>query len=96
MNMGSFSPGRVMLNELGFELGDAPVGESVVGAGGFGPFFQGPVVAGELAEALFERGVLSGDPLGGVWRPVLFQVADLAFLCPRCRAGPCESTFRTS
>src|SRR6266699_6470712 len=30
--------------ELGFELGDAPVGEPVVGAGGFEPVFQGPVV----------------------------------------------------
>src|SRR5579862_3411821 len=29
------------LGELGFELGDAPVGEPVVGAGGFQPLFQG-------------------------------------------------------
>src|SRR5579859_209941 len=51
------------LGELGFELGDAPVGEPVVGAGGFQPLFQGPVVVGELADALLERGVLGDQPL---------------------------------
>src|SRR5271165_6310896 len=50
------------LGELGFELGDAPVSEPVVGAGGFQPFLQGPVVVGELADALLERGVLGGQP----------------------------------
>src|SRR6266568_1382470 len=64
--------------ELGFELGDAPVGEPVVGAGGFEPVFQGPVVVAELADALLERGVLGGQPLRGLRRQVVFQVADLA------------------
>jgi len=51
-----------MPGEMSFELGDPPVGEPVVGACGLQPFFQGPVVLGELANALFERGVLGGRP----------------------------------
>jgi hypothetical protein len=62
---------------LGFELGDAPVGESVVGACGLQPFFEGPVVLGELADALFERGVLGGDPLDGVLGEFVFGVTQL-------------------
>jgi len=50
------SAGWCALGELGFELGDAPVSEAVVGAGGFQPFLQGPVVLCELAGALLERG----------------------------------------
>src|SRR5438067_2022190 len=49
------SAGWGALGELGFELGDAPVSEPVVGAGGFQPVFQGPVVVAELADALLER-----------------------------------------
>src|ERR1035437_3503633 len=77
-------PGTVMsagwraFGELGFELGDAPVCEAVVGAGGFQPFLQGLVVVGELADALLERGVLGDEPLRCLWRQVVFQVADLA------------------
>src|ERR1035441_7540593 len=70
--------GALGFEELGFELGDAPVGEAGVGAGGFQSFFQGPVVLGELSDALLERGVLGGDPLRGVLGEILFQVADLA------------------
>jgi hypothetical protein len=40
--------------------------------------FQGPVVAGELADALLEGGVLGGDPLDGVAVELAFGVAELA------------------
>jgi hypothetical protein len=60
------SAGWGALGELGFELGDAPVGEPVVGAGGFQPVLEGLVVVGELADALLERGVLGGQPLRGL------------------------------
>src|SRR6266849_3590333 len=71
---GSSSPGRAVLDELGFELGDAAVGETDVGACGLEPFFERPVVLGELADALFERGVLGGDPLVGVVGEFAFGV----------------------
>jgi hypothetical protein len=41
-------------------------------------FFEGAVVGGELAEALFERGVLGGYPVDAVLGPFRFQVADFA------------------
>src|SRR5712691_10990063 len=66
-----------MLGELGFELGDAPVGEADVGACGLEPFFERPVVLGELADALLERGVLGIDPLDGVVGEFAFGVAEL-------------------
>ena len=69
---------RCRVGELGFEVGDAPVLEAQVGAGGFEPFVEGAVVGGELADALFERGVLGGDPLDGLLGPFGLQVADLA------------------
>jgi hypothetical protein len=70
--------GRGAVEELRFELGGAPVGEAQVGAGGLQPLIEGPVVGGELAEALFEGGVLGGDPLDGFLGPLGLQVADLA------------------
>src|SRR5260221_14791965 len=63
--------------ELSFELGDAPVGEPVVRACRPQPFFKGPGLLAELADALFERGVLSGDPLDGLVGEVAFGVAEL-------------------
>ena len=42
------------------------------------PFVEGAVVGGELADALFEGGVLGGDALDRVLGPLGFQVADLA------------------
>ena len=69
-------PGGVV-KQLGFELGDPPVGEADVGAGGLQPFLQGPVVLGELADALFEGGVLGGDLADGLGCPFVFGVAGL-------------------
>src|SRR5260370_36422409 len=66
---GSASPGPVMsaggcaFGELGFELGDAPVGGAGVGAGGLQALFGGLVVAGGLVEAGLWRGVLTGQAL---------------------------------
>ena len=57
---GARAVGRVV-KQLGFELGDPPVGEADVGAGGLQPLLQGPVVQGELADALFEGGALAGE-----------------------------------
>ena len=57
------------LRDLGFELGDGPVGEPVVCAGGLESFLKGPVVGGDLADTLLEGGVLGGvlgDPLEGL------------------------------
>ncbi|MCX5612549.1 MULTISPECIES: hypothetical protein [unclassified Streptomyces] len=48
---------------MGFEVGDASVLEAEVGAGRLEAFVEGPVVSGELADALLEIGVLGGDPL---------------------------------
>jgi hypothetical protein len=48
------SRGPLGVGELGFELGDAAIGEPVVGAGGLEPFFEGAVVGGELADALLD------------------------------------------
>ncbi|MET7394268.1 hypothetical protein ABZS66_12320 [Dactylosporangium sp. NPDC005572] len=39
--------------------------------------FQAPVVVGELAYALLERGVLLGQPLGGAFGVLGLQVAEL-------------------
>jgi hypothetical protein len=41
-------------------------------------FVQGSVVLGQLADALFERDVLGGDPLNGRLGPLLFPVAQLS------------------
>src|SRR5260370_20435489 len=64
--------------ELGFEVGDAPVLDPQVRPRGFEPLVQGPVVGGELPYSLFEGGVLGGDALDGLLRPLGFQVPDLA------------------
>jgi hypothetical protein len=52
--------------------------EADVGAGGFESFIEGAVVGAELAHALFEGGVLGGDPLNSILCPFGFQIADLA------------------
>ena len=67
-----------MFAMLGFEVGDTPVLEAQVGAGGVEAFVQGAVVGGELADTLLECGVLGGDALDRVLGPFGFQVADAA------------------
>jgi NAD(P)-dependent dehydrogenase (short-subunit alcohol dehydrogenase family) len=54
----------------------------VVGAGRLQAFFQGPVLLGELADALLEGGVLGGGPLRCLLGPFVFQVADLPMRTP--------------
>ncbi|MEL5957641.1 hypothetical protein AADR41_23280 [Streptomyces sp. CLV115] len=71
---------------MGFELGDAAVLEAAVGAGGLEAFFEGAFVLGELADSLFEAGVLGGDALDGLVGPLGFQVAARPLV--RARAGP--------
>ncbi len=66
------------VEELGFEVGDAPVLEPQVRSCGFQPLVQGPVVSGELPHSLFEGGVLGGDALDGFLGPLGLKVADLA------------------
>ena len=68
--------GRVV-EQLGFELGHPPVGEADVGAGGLESFLQGTVVLGELADALFEGGVLGGDLADDLRCPFAFGIAGL-------------------
>lgn len=71
-------PGAVLSGEPGFELGDTPVGEAVVFAGCLQLLLQGPVLLGEIADLLFEDGVLGGDPLGGFFGVGGFKITDLA------------------
>lgn len=77
--------------ELGLELGDAPVGEPVVGACGLQPLCEGAVVGGELAGSLLERGVLGSHPLDGVLGELAFGVAELAEKLPD--AGALDADF---
>jgi hypothetical protein len=49
-----------------------------VGTGGFESFVERAVVDAELAHALFEGGVLGGDPLNSILCPFGFQIADAA------------------
>ncbi|MBX7266300.1 hypothetical protein KIF24_09880 [Micromonospora sp. Llam7] len=65
-------------DEFGFEVCQAFVEEAVVGAGGLQLLLQPPVVLGELANALLERGVLLGEALGGAFGVLGLQVADLS------------------
>jgi hypothetical protein len=51
---------------LEFEIGDAAVEESGVGAGGGELVDEGLGVVGELPDALLERGVLGDQPLQAV------------------------------
>ncbi|OJF15142.1 hypothetical protein BG844_06050 [Couchioplanes caeruleus subsp. caeruleus] len=62
---------------MGFKVSDASILESKVGTGGLESFVEGPVVGGELADALLESGVLDGDPMDGLLGPFGLQVADL-------------------
>jgi hypothetical protein len=73
------------------ELGDPAVCEAIVGAGCVEAFFQGLVVVGELAEALLERNVLGGCPLGAVSCGQSFQIADLAH--EECDVVPLSAYF---
>jgi hypothetical protein len=41
-------------------------------------FFQSPLLCGEVADALLERGVVGGEPLGGVAVVLTMGVAELA------------------
>ncbi len=66
------------VGDTSFEVGEAAVLEAQVGPGCLEAFVEGPVVGGELADALFEGGVLSGDPLDGFLGPFGLKVADLA------------------
>jgi len=63
---------------LRFEAGDALVEEAVVRAGGPQAFFQGALPAGEVADALPERGVFGGEPADGVGVVLVLGVAELA------------------
>jgi hypothetical protein len=58
--------------QSGLRVGDSPVLEAKVRAGRIQLLVEGAVVAGELADALFEGGVFGGDALDG------FQVADFS------------------
>ena len=66
------------VGQLRLEVGDSLVLEPQVGTCGCQSFVEGAAVAGELADALFERGVFGGDALDGFLGPFGFQVADAA------------------
>jgi hypothetical protein len=65
-----------VLGDLCFEVGDAPVQEAAGGAGGVEAFAQCAVLAGELADAVVQGGVLRGDALRGAGAEGCFEVAD--------------------
>src|SRR5437763_1001439 len=56
----------------------APVLDAQGGPGRGQSLLQGPVVGGQLPDALLERGVLGGDPAGALLVPLGLQVPDLA------------------
>lgn len=64
-----------MFKQLGFEFGDAPVGEAGVGAGALKSVVQGSVFAGKVAHLLLEGGVLREEPAVGVVGEVSLVVA---------------------
>nr|QIY76518.1 glutamine synthetase [Streptomyces sp. RLB1-33] len=74
---GPLSPGLLQFEDLGFEVGDALVGEPVVGASAFESFLEPTVFLGELKDASLECGVLGDDGLDGFAGDHLLGVADL-------------------
>jgi len=84
--VGTGGLGKVLqLDKLGFEVGDAVVGEAEVGAGAFESFLQLAVLLGELVDAEFEGGVLGGQMLDGLAGNHLVEVAELSH--PRSCVG---------
>jgi helix-hairpin-helix protein len=69
---------RLRVQQLRFQAGDALVEEAVVGPGGLQAFFKGAVAGCEVAEPLFERAVLGGEPASGVAIMLALGVAELA------------------
>ncbi|MFF8902710.1 hypothetical protein ACF082_35150 [Streptomyces lydicus] len=63
---------------MGFQVGEAPVLETEVGAGSLESIVEGAVAGSELADSLLEGGVLGGDPLDGLLRSFCPQVPHLA------------------
>ncbi|MFF0131573.1 glutamine synthetase family protein [Streptomyces mirabilis] len=74
---GPLSPGLLQFEDLGFEVGDALVGEPVVGASALESFLEPTVFLGELMDASLECGVLGDDGLDGFAGDHLLSVADL-------------------
>ena len=63
---------------MGFEVGDAFVGEPVAGAGDRALLLRPPLGLSQFADRAVEDAVLRGDPLGRVFGVVGFEIADLA------------------
>ncbi|MER6838889.1 hypothetical protein ABT320_33805 [Streptomyces cellulosae] len=67
-----------LFDELSFEVSDAFLGESEVGAGAFEPLLELAMLLGELVDAVLEGGVLGGQLLDGLAGDHLVEVAELA------------------
>jgi|GraSoi_2013_20cm_1033751.scaffolds.fasta_scaffold76096_1 hypothetical protein len=69
-----------MLGQPRFQVGNSTVLEPQVGPGSCETFVERAIVGAELAHALFEGGVLGGDPLDSILCPCPFgfQIADAA------------------
>jgi hypothetical protein len=65
-----------MLGQPRFQVGNSTVLEPQDGPDGHETFVERAFVGGERAHALFECGVLGGDPLDGILWPFGFQIAD--------------------
>ncbi|MGW7617506.1 hypothetical protein ACWGLG_16895 [Streptomyces antimycoticus] len=67
-----------VVDHLGYEVGDAFVGQADVVAGRGQPAGHSPVLLFQFADAFLERGVLRGDPYDVGLGPFRLQVANLA------------------
>ncbi|NJP35897.1 hypothetical protein [Micromonospora thermarum] len=65
-----------MLQDGCLQVGDAPIKEPGVGAGGLQPFLQHPVLCGEFAGALAQGGIRGCEARDGMAGLVGFQVTD--------------------
>jgi hypothetical protein len=74
----SCTPSWLHVHHAGFEVGDPPVGEAIVLAGGGQPVGESPQLGFLVAGGAFECEVLAGHADPVLFGPAGVQVADLA------------------
>src|SRR4029453_19030123 len=77
LGAGACRVGQLGVEQLGLQVGEAFVEKAIVGSGGVQLLLQAPVVVGELAYALLERGVLLSEALRGAFGVLGLRVGDL-------------------
>ncbi|WP_405749414.1 hypothetical protein OG232_04560 [Streptomyces sp. NBC_01411] len=88
--------GLLQLDELGFEISDALVGEAAIGSGTFKSFLERALLLAELADALPERCVLHRQVLYRFAGGHLVEVAPLAHEFPDSLPQGEDLLLRTS